>query len=56
MTRIGIILGEHDTGAGATTRFDDINLGCVSMSSQDHIADAIENSVIEISRNLVKQL
>ena len=52
----GVVFGEHDMGVSTTTRFADVEVGSVSTGIQDHVAGAIENSVIGISHNIVKQL
>ena len=56
MAGIGVVFGEHDIGAGATTQFYDVDVGHVRISRQYHIAGMIYNSVIGISRNVFKKL
>ena len=56
LTRIGVVFREHDIGASVTTSSVDVEVGPVSMGSQNHIAGAIDNAVIGISHNVVKQL
>ena len=53
---VEVVFGEHDIGAGATTRFSDVEVGHVSMGSQDNIAGAIYDDVIGIGLHIVKQL
>ena len=56
MARKWVILGEHGVGTDAATCLAEIEVCCVCMSAKDNITGLINNAVLGIGGDIIKQL
>ena len=56
MARKWVILGEHGVGTDAATCLAEIEVCCVCMSAKDNITGSINNAVLGIGGDIIKQL